>query len=131
MGGFRAGFQARFERFEWFSKKTAQTAQTAQILLKNRSNRSYLERFLTGISIQAGCKFRLSSTSFYYATDKIPLVLSSTGRPRLNSNHNPYWDSLVGKYILLYFLIVTFFDAQSRKSFFLIAKVLKKKMELN
>ena len=56
------GFWSRNERFlsgflskiwaVWavFPKKTAQTAQTAQICLKSRSNRSYLERFLSGIS---------------------------------------------------------------------------------
>ena len=33
-----------------FPKKNAQTAQTAQVFLENRSNRSYLKRFLSGIS---------------------------------------------------------------------------------
>ena len=33
-----------------FLFKTAQTTQTAQILLENRSNRSYLEGFLSGTS---------------------------------------------------------------------------------
>ena len=36
--------------------QTAQTAQTSQVLLENRSNRSYLERFLSGISTRAQSK---------------------------------------------------------------------------
>ena len=54
MSGFWAVFLARFEQFEqFFQKKNAQTTQTAQILLENRSNHSYLERFLSGISTRA------------------------------------------------------------------------------
>ena len=59
---------ARFERFwaVYLKKKNAQTAQTAQILLENRLNCPYLERFLSGISTRAlyNLLITLSCTSF-------------------------------------------------------------------
>ena len=50
LSGFWAVFKQDLSGLSGFSKKTAQTAQTAHILQENRWNRSYLERFLSGIS---------------------------------------------------------------------------------
>ena len=50
LSGFLSKIWAVWAVFPKKNAQTAQTAQTAQILLKNRSNRSYLEQFLSGIS---------------------------------------------------------------------------------
>ena len=61
-----SGFLSKIWAVFFLSAQTVQTAQTAQILLENRSNRQYLERFLSGISTRA------SSNCFSQIMSRIP-----------------------------------------------------------